>query len=529
MPTLTLRPDGTTQTTIWANTGGADFHTSVSDDLDSSYAENPVSGLGFVIQFTLGASGLAATTRTTVLTTRIRTTRLGSNPQYQVYMHDTVGSIDGPSDVFTVTGGGVITDYAGTARIKAPDGAEWTPGVVDALEVRVLQGSASSNGRLFEVYLDVTYNEAPVVTVDAQIDGDTTAPGVQVTHISTPSVAWQYSDPELDPQERWEVRRYEQPTAGWTGFDPDTTTEVPVETRTATNASTGTTMSVVLENGTTYRDYVRAADTTPVGFAVRYSAWAFGEYTMDLTPPPDPTIVAVADTVGNRVVLTVTEGTGTPTTQYFGVERSDDGGATWTEIRLSPVTNTGGAIIVYDYEAPRSSDGTDQPIVYRARATNTTTAANPISSAAVQSNVVNLLSDGNSWFKSTSDPSLNMVVCITPDGSGPSTIGSESEEPQGVYYAQGAFYPTVHSADIRAERWPTLGIQFDNDAERESFEALRALQEPLLYQSCNGDDGLEQHYVRLGGMRPWRRIVDTTQNTAQVALYSVVATEVEMP
>lgn len=528
MSTRTIEPDSTVTQGSWTRTGGSNVHGVLSDDSDATYMTPPLSTTD-VLEVGMANPGAAPSEgRTVWVSVRLR----GSTPS------STPGNLgvqlrSGAQDT-SIASTGLLPVAPGDTTVSppfhiAPDGGQWNETKLFGLSVKWTLASGNTTARLLDFDLDIEDNEAPVVTVTQPTDDDTTAAGTTVTTTSTPSTAWTFVDPEGDLQERWRVRRYLQPTTGWGGFDPDTTSEVPVEERTGVGAATSTAMSTVLTNGATYRDYVSAADTTPVGFAVRYSAWAFREFTLALTPPPAPTITRSFDSALNRVLVQVEAGAGTPTTELFQVERSDDGEATWTEIRFSPVLNTGGEVSVYDYEAPRSSDGLDQPVLYRARAVDTTTGNDVYSDAVVTSTSLRLTSDGSSWFKSTSDPSLNMVVCVTPDGSSPTTIGSESEEPQAVYYAQGRFYPTVHSADIRAERWPTLGIQFDNDAQREDFETLRALQEPLLLQLCNGDDGLEQHYVRLGGMRVWRRVVDTTQNTAQVALYSVVATEVERP
>lgn len=526
MSTRIIEPDATVTQGAWTRTGGATVHGVLSDDSDATYM-TPSASFTDTLEVGMANPGAAP----------------GGGRILQVWLNIRASTPSSTASQFgyRLRSGAQNTSTADTGFIPvapttftpgppftyAPDGGLWNETKLMGLSVQFELSSGNTTARLLDFDLLIDDDEPPVVTVTQPTD-DSGAAGTTVTTTSTPSTAWTYADPEFQPQERWEVRRYRQPTAGWGAFDPDTTSEVPVETRTGVGTATSTVMSVTLENGATYRDYVRASDPTPAGFPVRYSFWAFREYTVTLTAPPNPTIVATPDTPDNRVAVVLTAGTTAPTTEYFTLERSDDGGTTWLPVRSSPITNTGGAVTTYDYEAPRSSDGTDQPIRYRARATDTGTGL-AISSAAVQSLVVNLLSDGNSWFKSTSDPTLNMVVCVTPEGTGPTTIGSESEEPQSVYYAQGAYYPTVHSADIRAERWPTLSLKFDDDAQREDFEALRALQEPLLYQSCNGDDGLEQHYVRLGGMRLWRREIDTTQNTAQVAFYSVVATEVEMP
>lgn len=530
MSTRTISPDSTVSQGSWTRTGGTTVHGVLSDNSDATYMSPPLSTTDVLEVGMANPPAPAANNRVTRVLLQMRVATPSSTSANMTYRLRSGGQDD--TEHFTATFPVAATSVTpGPGIAFSPSGAPWTEAALNGLSVKWRLNTGNTTARLIDFDLDIEDNEAPTVVVIAPDDDDTTAAGTTVTTTSTPPTHFTYSDPESDNIERYEVRRYLQPTGGWTGFDPATTSQAPVETVTWTGAASGspltievTTMTKVLENGSTYRDYVRAADTTPSGFSIRYSPWAFREFTLALTPPGTPTITVTPFAADNHVQINLTADGAAPTTELYLVERSDDGGATWTEIRLSPVSNIGTLTdIVYDYEAPRSADGVDQPIQYRARAIDTTT-GNWVYSAAVTTTPITLAGDGNAWLKSTSDPLLNMVLSVnaTP------TIDSSSEEPQGVYYAQGRYYPTVHSADIRAERFE-LQVSFTDDAERENFEALRALQEPLLLQLCTGDDGLEQHYIRLGGMRLWKRVIDPTQNTNQGAIYTITATEVAMP
>lgn len=90
---------------------------------------------------------------------------------------------------------------------------------------------------------------------------------------TTPTIVWTYSDPNLDAQTKYRVRVFSQAqyTAG--GFNPDSSTsswDSGDVNSAATSVVTGT-----LVSGTTYRAYVKAADSG----SGQFGSWSFIGFT----------------------------------------------------------------------------------------------------------------------------------------------------------------------------------------------------------------------------------------------------------
>lgn len=207
--------------------------------------------------------------------------------------------------------------------------------------------------------------------------------------------------------------------------------------------------------------------------------------------------------------------------QRIAIERSVDGGAwavVWQAGELDPDLHQ--RFVFLDRTAPR-----DIAIRYRARTTADDEGAELVGAYSSEVEVV-LPGDGHARLRSMNDPSVELVLCHIPEGNNPAHIDSSSAEPQGVFYAQGRVYPIIHSGVIQAEQFPDQTFYFADDAEFAMFKRLRALREPLLLMTCQGDAGLEQLWVRLGSVRRQSRIVSVDQNAAQqrtvtTALYEV--------
>lgn len=125
----------------------------------------------------------------------------------------------------------------------------------------------------------------PTVTVTTPTEGGN-------INTTQPLIAWSYSDADGKAPSGSEVRVYKQPGGGWTGFDPNTTTEVPVYTY-LSNVFTGSNnqmAGVQLENSSTYRAYVRVT-SSPTPVAVQ-SDWDSNTFTVVIVPPATPALTA---------------------------------------------------------------------------------------------------------------------------------------------------------------------------------------------------------------------------------------------
>lgn len=236
-----------------------------------------------------------------------------------------------------------ISTFAGPSKATKSSGASWTTSDIDAIRLAVGAGfiSTTDDMRVYEAYIDVTYNEAPVATVTAPAEAST------ITNDSTPDVSWTYSDPETDPQERYRVKVFSAAQYAAGGFDPSTSTAT-WDSGNVLSASTTVEVGAVLPNDT-YRAYVQVAD---VGSSGRFGVWDYNQFTVNVTAPPVPVLTATANNTLKRVELTATS-TGAPAVEFMRFEYSDDGGATWMTVRGgTKVATAAGSATIYDYESP---------------------------------------------------------------------------------------------------------------------------------------------------------------------------------
>jgi hypothetical protein len=198
--------------------------------------------------------------------------------------------------------------FYGSTRTTKSGGAPWTKADIDAIRVNMNRwsgiGGGGNEGYISEVYLEVTYNEAPVATVTTPVEASTIPS-------TTPTVAWNYSDPDGDGQERYRVRVFSAAQYGIGGFDP-ATSPATWDSGEVYSAATSVVVGAVLAQGTTYRAYVQVADA---GSGGRYSAWDSNTFTVAsavsgsaASPgvgPALPTIVATADQALARIGIAI--------------------------------------------------------------------------------------------------------------------------------------------------------------------------------------------------------------------------------
>lgn len=319
MGTATLRPsaDATVQGGTCVNalvpvpatpTFNTAMWTNMQDNLDTTFLENRGG------QYTCGL-GMTSTTLPLRAQVRSATLRLrcddatatGYLGTATIYFGSKATVTAGPSGL---VGGalGSVVPVARTNVVYNTASLDPASGVgqadVDGIEVfwfnqSTLPPVSTPGPRFYELWLDLVYNEAPVVTV--------TAPAATVTTTTRPTIVASYTDPENDTLDQYRVKVFTAAQASIVGFDPETspsTWDSGVVTPATTIVSGGSISQQVgidLPNNTTYVAYVKAAD---VGSAMRYSAWAASaSFLLSVTPPAAPSIVATPDSVLNRVAL----------------------------------------------------------------------------------------------------------------------------------------------------------------------------------------------------------------------------------
>lgn len=341
MASVTLRPD---QFNVSGGTvavvGGASHPAVQSDDSDASYSDLQGTGAeaAYVnVGFTTTALPSLAQVRS--VTPRVR---FGTNANtLQAQLGNSTKGAFSLESVGSTLSTGTIETRSLAARATNADGSSFVQADLDSLQVNSYIIGTSSRAYVYETYLDVVYNEAPVVVVTAPADAST------ITNDSQPSVAWTYSDPESDVQERYQVKVFSAAQYGAGGFDPSTSTAA-WDSGEVLSAATTVEIATVLPNAT-YRAYVQVAD---VGSGGRFGAWDYNQFTLNVTGPAVPTFTATADNTLKRVELVATSA-GVPAVEFFDFEYSDDSGATWAAVRgATRVAAVGTSATVYDYEAP---------------------------------------------------------------------------------------------------------------------------------------------------------------------------------
>lgn len=291
MGTATVRPDVLYAADAgWTVTGGGGvIPTALSDNSDASYISSG-STVGPVVSNDMGTVAPPALAQYRSVTLRVRA-NAASGPWVADAVAVEAGGVRGTYD--QIAWNTTITTFTGAARTTAPNGAAWSQFYVDSMRVVVKKSLNLITQTVYEVYADVTYNEAPVATPAAPVG--------TVTTTSQPTVTWAYSDPEADPQERYKIRVFSAAQYGAGGFNA-ATSPATWESGEVFSAATSATVTAPLPNNTTYRAYVSVAD---VGSGGRYGAYSYGtaQFTIQIEPPAVPDLAAAADNTLARVSL----------------------------------------------------------------------------------------------------------------------------------------------------------------------------------------------------------------------------------
>lgn len=237
-----------------------------------------------------------------------------------------------------------------------------------------------------------------------------------------PLLVWENADPELDPQAAFQIRVYQEPGAGWGGFDPNTTLQAPLFYYEGTDSTQfSLPLTTPVRDGIDYRIYMRTAQRTEAlapwdpQYAVRYQVgpllwgdWVFEDFTPDFIEPDAPELAAYS--FEDRVEIHVTPGTEPAPVDidYYVIERSLDGGDTWSTFRLGDGTDTSQLedltteFIVTDHEVPY-----DTEVMYRAFSVSTDLGPGFEVGSLMSNVVLGATYSVNIWIKDTGDSDNN--------------------------------------------------------------------------------------------------------------------------
>ncbi len=165
------------------------------------------------------------------------------------------------------------------------------------------------------------------------------------------------------------------------------------------------------------------------------------------------------------------------------VERSDDGGTTWTAVYGGPFTIDAATETyqILDYEASRGSQTVGGTPEYRAKAIAMNTANGlTISSDYTTPVTVATTNDGQWWLKSLVNPALNVSRVRVKEN-----VPYKIEEEVGVFYPLGTGPAVVVHGDLHGENG-SLQIITRGPAERTALDLLVGRQDTLFLQDQQG-------------------------------------------
>jgi hypothetical protein len=279
----------------------------------------------------------------------------------------------------------------------------------------------------------------------------------------------------------------------------------------------------------TYRAFIWIADAGSNGhYSTATSAGPYSSATVNVTLPVTPTMTAALDAANGRITLVVTGHDTSPTAQRFEIDRSIDGGTTWTQLSRAYVAGSGVSdlsgiapvaqvVTAYDYEAQASSVA----VQYRARTSLLLGGTGARVSGAFCSPVSVSVPVTNAWWlKAIYNPLLNWKFHpLLSDLEWKLTY----DELQGVEHPLGMDREVVMSDSVTGAHIP-WDASMTTDAEYATYTALRIGKTPMLLQTPWGD----QFYVRFTGSHSVMRIVDGG-TAEQIRTVSSALTEIAVP
>lgn len=497
-----------TTTTITPNSSNTDFGGTVTpvggsvaavlaDASDSTYVD--LQGTGFnSTQITLGMSTFTLPAGAVI--TAISNSWRGD--QYAFVFVYAPASANPPGVQLPGPGAVTYTNNATDAGGVQPS----TQSDIDNYQLRILNNSAGNPGaisRIFAASTTFTY----VLVPSTAVSGPT---GV-LTNTSVPTVTWAHTpgNGAQTGQTKYQLRVFTAAQYGIGGFDPTSSPaayDSGVIASAATSANTGS-----LANSTTYRAYVRTAQTT--NGIDQWATPAFSGFSLNLTTPELTSVVASAQNATARNQIIVTRNGTTPLWTSVEVQRSIDGGATWAYVRgYTRFAPPSSPFTLFDYEVPNTTAAT-----YRARATYQVTGLD-VSGSWVSSSTVTWTSATDYWLKDPRIPARNLIPRVRNDTT------FTRARPQGRFDVIGRVDPVVVS-DVRHLTAGTLVLYTLTDAEATAL-LLLTTTDVLLIQTPT-TDRTGSRYLAIGDLVEERIIAD--RPNSQLRGWSMDYVEITAP
>ena len=479
MTVVTTRPDADIANSGAVAQGGASAHAVLADDSDATYLEfdnqasstvgfaEPSAPAGSVIsKIAIRLRADKTISYSPILSAKLDGTGAIPNDRHpwSVVAWTTLSTIWWTTPITYAPQGTVGGGSAATADVTAVPMMATPTGLT--LAFQRLDAGGNDGLRIFAAYVDTTYVEKPVVAVTGPTGSSAS---------TSPTVEWTDTlDADGGEQIAWELKVFTDAVYGAGGFDPNTSTAA--YSAGAFSSARSVAVSAVLADDT-YRAYVRVSQA--VNGSAHKSDWAYSTFTVSAPRPATPTLVATAEPDDGRNKLELADpGGGAVSTDYFAVERSTDGGATFdpmrTDLEGGYTAPVAGAAVLYDREA-----GNGEEITYRARAVHGTTPwLNPAVTFGSWST-----SDAATWTDTAAfwikHPTTAALDCRVVPQSQP---GQSRAARRGVFQALGRDDAVV-IADTYEPWQGELVLISQADDETDAIDAIIADGSPLLIQA----------------------------------------------
>jgi hypothetical protein len=396
------------------------------------------------------------------------------------------GTSAGTTATITIASPAVVTNNAHGLAVGAPVYFTTTGALPTGLTVNTIYYVTNPATNTFN--LSTTYANAvagtTINTSGSQSGTHTVFSTTVVSTTSSPTIEWAYTDSDGDQQDYYQIKFFTAAQFGAVGFNP--TTSIPVYDSgeiASGDFSTGITDGTLLVDGV-YRVYLRAGKV--IAGNILYSQWDFNTYTQDVITPTIPTLSATYNSSLNYVNVNAVGASVVALgfdSQYFNIERSDDGANTWVDVRGADalVPDNTFTVSVTDHEAPRG-----QNVVYRVSAVGVL--GENLSTSNYSANLsVAISNDSTWWFKAVNDSVLNIGGVRVANG-----ISEGFTESVAVFRPLGRTTPVVVGGYVYGNDGQYT-ITTINDSEFNSLETILRYQGKLLIQDPYGT----QKYVRL--------------------------------
>lgn len=478
MAITTVRPNATASgSSLFTISGGSgSLHAATNDDADGTYFSKSTTITGqasALLDF--GTTSITSSQRVKRVRIRARASTPTSAGKINVYLGTRANNQNYFHSALAIRGLNSTTTFVGAWQTGAPNGEDWSQTTIDGLRAKVTEyNDTGVLGSIYELYIDVDKAAQPTVTVSA--------PTGTITSTTAPDVTWAYADTDNETQAYYEIKVFSSAQYGAGGFSALTSTSTWESGEIASSDNTAVVGNLLLSG--TYRAYVRVAKA--VNGSPFWSNFAYSQFTISVTPPTVPTLSASWNSNLGKATLTVTGSalSGSYTSQYFDVHRSDDAGYIYAGVRDGENLTPNGSYVAtaIDYEAPRGGVSW-----YRARAVGVNASSEEFPSAWSTVQQVLITNDNTWWFKAVTNPSINLgSIRVLAE------LDTNIDEPNTVFRPLGATRPIVVAGPLQGEDG-IYSIKTVNETEWDDLYPLIEYQGTILVQDPLGN----QKYIRI--------------------------------